>query len=112
MSPADPNSGIRSKAKAQARSQPSPRLPPGNRIWTAPRSERVPARVLDVLLPPCGGESRSGRGAAETFGPAREGFLPSALLSPLLDLQGRFGKHQTAQILSPPQGGRKIGVTS
>src|SRR5690606_29860153 len=30
----------------------------------------------------------------------------------LLDLQGRFGKRQTAQILSPPQGGEKDRGTS
>src|SRR5690606_4933848 len=35
-----------------------------------------------------------------------------ALPSPLLDLQGRFGKRQTAQILSPPQGGEKDRGTS
>src|SRR5690606_36198352 len=44
----------------------------------APRSDAKSCHR--TLLSPCGRESRSGRGAAETFGPAREGRVP--VLSP------------------------------
>src|SRR5690606_4098020 len=40
----------------------------------APRSDAKSGH-LTLLLSPCGRESRSGRGTAATFGPAREGAV-------------------------------------
>src|SRR5690606_31490278 len=69
------------------------------------------ARLLGLLLPPCGGESRFGRGAAETFGPAREGCSPPAELRLCLSLpwicKGGLANAKPRKSFLPRKGGRK-----
>jgi len=56
---------------------------------------------LGAHLPPCGGESRSGRGEAETFGPAREGKAASSGLLPPLGQRIAIARDDAFAFLYP-----------